>query len=540
VNPIDPVRDPSTQGPIGAAPAPAARPEVESLQAYSAPLEGRRGLLRLDFNENTVGPSPQVVAAIRAIPADHYAIYPEYDGLRQAVMASLQATPGGGGALQARHSARAAAWGGAGAGREASLQPLPPERPSRTTSEAAAVPAATVPAAAPDAPSSLPAAAATATATATPTETATTKPPAPTPAEPAAAAGLRPEQIGLFNGVDAAIHAVFQAYGGPGDRLLTTSPTFGYYTPCARMQGMAIEAIPYRLPDFRFPLEEIRAALLGPAPTGTDPWTPPRLLLLCNPNNPTGTRLAPERILELAAAAPQTLVVVDELYEAFTGDSVLPLLLGDDPSSGGGNGRVSSSSGASNGPDPASGGQAPTASQASPAEGLPAPGLPAPGSADPFAAFPNLLVLRSLSKTAGIAGLRIGFAIGSAALIDRVSRVTGPYDINSFAVTAAHAALADQAYVDAYVAEVLRARDWLVEQLRQAGVRHHVDGGNYLLLWPDRDPDAVDQELRAAGILVRSMAGKPLIDGSLRVSLGTQEQMEHFWSTYRRLCGTVA
>lgn len=47
--------------------------------------------------------------------------------------------------------------------------------------------------------------------------------------------------------------------------------------------------------------------------------------MICNPNNPTGTRLAPQQILELAAAAPQTLVVVDELYEAFTGDSVLPL-----------------------------------------------------------------------------------------------------------------------------------------------------------------------------------------------------------------------
>ena len=58
-----------------------ARPEVECLKAYSAPLEGRRGLLRLDFNENTVGPSPQVVEAIRAIPADQYAVYPEYDGL---------------------------------------------------------------------------------------------------------------------------------------------------------------------------------------------------------------------------------------------------------------------------------------------------------------------------------------------------------------------------------------------------------------------------------------------------------------------------
>jgi histidinol-phosphate aminotransferase len=354
---------------------PEARAEVESLQAYSAPLEGRRGLLRLDFNENTVGPSPQVVEALRAIPADQIAIYPEYDGLREAMAANLAA---------------------------AGL-PQP----------------------------------------------------------------LAPAQIGLFNGVDAAIHAIFHAYGDRGDTLLTTSPTFGYYSPCAQMQGMAITAIPYALPDFAFPLEQIRAALLDT----------PRLLLICNPNNPTGTRLAPERVLELAAAAPRTLVVVDELYEAFTGDSVLPF-------------------------------------------------------AD-FAATPNLVVLRSLAKTAGLAGLRMGFAIGAAPVIDRISRVTGPYDINSFAVTAAHAALVDQAYTDAYVAEVRQARAWLVAELQRAGVRHHAEGGNYLLLWPACPAAAVEQRLRQAGILVRSMAGKPLIDGALRVSIGTTEQMQRFWQAYR-------
>ena len=351
---------------------PPARPEVEGLQAYSAPLEGRRGLLRLDFNENTVGPSPRVVEALRAIPADHIAIYPEYDGLREAVVGQL---------------------------------PRP----------------------------------------------------------------LQPEQVGVFNGVDAAIHAVFHAYGDRGETLLTTSPTFGYYTPCAQMQGMAIEAIPYEGEAFAFPLEGIRAALNRR----------PRLLLICNPNNPTGTRLAPPLILELAASAPDTLVVVDELYEAFTGDSVLPF-------------------------------------------------------AD-FEATPNLLVLRSLAKTAGLAGLRIGFAIGHGAVVDRISRVTGPYDINSFAVTAAFAALADQAYVDAYVAEVLRARDWMAAQLQGAGVRHHVAGGNYLLIWPRAEAAQVDAALRAEGILVRAMAGKPLIDGSLRVSIGTQEQMQRFWRAYARI-----
>ena len=365
---------------------PPARPEVEQLTPYSAPLEGRRGLLRLDFNENTVGPSPAVVAAVRAIPPDHYAIYPEYDGLREAVLANLSAPRADGGSSLG--------------------QPL------------------------------------------------------------------RAEQIGLFNGVDAALHAIFHAYGDRGETLLTTTPTFGYYSPCARMQGMAIEAIAYEGPQFHFPLEAIRRALLNPAG-----GLPPRLLLICNPNNPTGTRLAPGPILELAASAPHTLVVVDELYEAFSGDSVLPL-------------------------------------------------------AD-FEATPNLLVLRSLAKTAGLAGLRIGFAIGHAAVVDRVSRVTGPYDINSFAVTAAFAALQDQPYVDAYVAEVLRARDWLLTQLRAAGVRHHAAGGNYLLVWPELDPAVVEQRLRQQGVLVRPMAGKPLLEGTLRVSIGTTEQMQQFWRIWQ-------
>ena len=103
---------------------------------------------------------------------------------------------------------------------------------------------------------------------------------------------------------------MFQAYGDAGDRVLTTSPTFGYYTPCARMQGMTLEALPYEGEGFAFPLAAIQEVLLQ---------RPPRLLLICNPNNPTGTRLAPEHILSLARSAPTTLVVVDELYAAFTG-----------------------------------------------------------------------------------------------------------------------------------------------------------------------------------------------------------------------------
>ncbi len=354
---------------------PLPRAEVENLSAYSAPLEGRRELLRLDFNENTIGPSPKVIEALKNIPAHHISIYPEYTGLKEALVANLHTTK---------------------------------------LSES-----------------------------------------------------LRTEQIGIFNGVDAAIHAIFHAYGDRGDLLLTTTPTFGYYKPCAHMQGMEILSIPYEENDFQFPFEKIKTALC---------IEKPRLLLICNPNNPTGTKLSAEKILELATAAPETLVVIDELYEAFSDTSVLPIV--------------------------------------------------------DFSTVPNLVILRSLSKTAGLAGLRIGFAIGNSDVINRVSRVTGPYDINGFAVKAAFSALEDQAYIDSYVAEVLRARNWIQTQLIKHSVRHHIAGGNYFLIWPKRKATEINQCLKKEGILVRDMSTKPLISGSLRVSIGTKEQMSKFWDAF--------
>ena len=69
---------------------PSARVEVERMHGYQAPLEGRRSLLRLDFNENTIGPSPLVVEALNKIPASHIAIYPEYNELRKVVLETLK------------------------------------------------------------------------------------------------------------------------------------------------------------------------------------------------------------------------------------------------------------------------------------------------------------------------------------------------------------------------------------------------------------------------------------------------------------------
>lgn len=345
-----------------------AKETVESLETYRAPLEGRRGMLRLDFNENTLGPSPKVLEAIRSMPSEEYAIYPEYDEL---------------------HGVSAEFF------------------------------------------------------------------------------GVSREQIGLFNGADAAIRAVFDAFAEPREVFLTTSPTFGYYQPCAAQQGMEIRGVPYP-ESLEFPIAAFREELAAL----------PRIAFICNPNNPTGTLLERDVILELARDFPKTLLVVDELYATFTGVTVLPESL----------------------------------------------------------ELTNLLVLRSLSKSSGLAALRLGFAIGHPSLVDRVSRVTGPYDINSLAVRAGVAAMSgEDEHTARYIEEVARAKLFTIEALEERGVRYFADGGNFLLVFMSEALDRVVDGLRGEGILVRSMRDKPVIDGSFRLTIGTLEQMKRFFAAFDRV-----
>ena len=83
--------------------------------------------------------------------------------------------------------------------------------------------------------------------------------------------------------------------------------------------------------------------------------------------------------------------------------------------------------------------------------------------------------------------------------------------------------------------EVAAAKAWTLKQLERLGVRFFSQGGNFLLVWPGRDVAAVERALRARGILVRSMAGKPVIDGSFRLSIGTREQMQRFLEAFEQV-----
>ncbi len=354
---------------------PEVRKEIKSMKEYSAPLENRRAFLRLDFNENTIGPSPQVYKAIQNIQPNQISIYPEYELLIEKLSKNYCYN------------------------RKINI-----------------------------------------------------------------------EEIGLFNGADAAINAIFNSFGNINDVFLTTNPTFGYYFPCAEMRGMKIITCEYKEDNFEFPIEDFEEKIAT---------CKPKIIFICNPNNPTGTVLRSEKIIEIAKQNKKSIIVVDELYEKFYGDSLLPKIN--------------------------------------------------------FEETKNILIIQSLSKTGGLAGLRMGFTFGNKDLMKYINKVTGPYDVNSFAVTATIAALNDSKYIDDYVIEVKKAREWIKEKFQSLDNRSNFNGGNYFLIWPNKDPKILIQEMKNNGILIRSMENKKNIENALRISIGTKKQMQYFWEKFIKL-----
>jgi histidinol-phosphate/aromatic aminotransferase/cobyric acid decarboxylase-like protein len=197
-----------------------------------------------------------------------------------------------------------------------------------------------------------------------------------------------------------------------------------------------------------------------------------RLIYLCSPNNPTGTVIDPS-VIERIAARAGGVVIVDEAYAEFGEWSAVSLL----PKS------------------------------------------------------PNLLVVRTFSKAFGLAGLRIGYAVGNPSLVRECAKARGPYSLSAYAEPAALAALReDLTWVRAHVAEAIAVRERLTQALRDAGgYRIYPSGANFVLAAPDeRLPDAmtIGRSLRSAGIEVRAFRDLPGIGGALRVTVAPWPVME--------------
>jgi histidinol-phosphate aminotransferase len=280
----------------------------------------------------------------------------------------------------------------------------------------------------------------------------------------AAYAGVQNSQVMITNGTDQAIDIIFRTFTDRDDTIIIPEPTFAMYAQYARVNGNRIASPLYGKDDLAYPLQAVL--------DGIDDSV--KLIVVCNPNNPTGTLLPAADIGKIARQAPNAIVYVDEAYFEFSG-------------------------------------------------------VTAAGLVDKY---PNVIISRTFSKAFGLAGLRIGYVIAQQQYITEMLKVRGPYDVNQLAYRAAVAALANTEDVKSYCREVMEQAKPLVEKFfRQNNVNFYPSAGNFILFKP-ANPAAVAETLRREGIAVRPQA-KPNIKGTLRLTVGTTAQMKTFIGVYK-------
>jgi histidinol-phosphate aminotransferase len=272
----------------------------------------------------------------------------------------------------------------------------------------------------------------------------------------AAHLGLAAEQVALTNGVDEAIHVLFETFLEADDELLLPVPTYTMYevyASCTDARVVAVQAAD----DLQFPFDRLLAAIT--------PKT--KIVAIANPNSPSGSVATRSQLLEIARRAPYAVVLVDEAYFHFFGETVMDLV----------------------------------------------------------GVVPNLVVARTFSKAYGLAGLRLGLLAAPVELMRWMRRVLSPYSVNTLALACLPPALEDEAYLDWYVNEVLEARTEFEAALNAAGVRRWPTQANFVLVEIGAQHAEFSRRMRAAGVLVRDRSSDPGCEGRVRITIGTREQM---------------
>lgn len=273
-------------------------------------------------------------------------------------------------------------------------------------------------------------------------------------------------ELMLGNGSDELIQIIALALNAPGRVLLAPEPTFSMYRMIALATGMDFVGVPLR-DDF---------SLDGRAMLQAIEQHQPAAVFLAYPNNPTGNLFDRTQVDAIIKASPG-LVVLDEAYHAFAGDSYMPQL----------------------------------------------------GGAD------NVLVMRTLSKM-GLAGLRLGLLAGPPAWLREFEKVRLPYNINVLTQASVAFALDHVAVFNEQTRAICAGRSHMLDELQRIdGVRPYPSHANFILFRvPAGRADTIFEGLKRAGILLKNLhhAGSALAD-CLRVTVGTPEENTRFLSVLR-------
>ncbi|GAB3634225.1 histidinol-phosphate transaminase [Microbacterium shaanxiense] len=270
--------------------------------------------------------------------------------------------------------------------------------------------------------------------------------------------GLDASQIWAGNGSNEVLQHILQAFAGPGRTVFGFAPTYSMYPLLTQGTGGRWVA-GERQPDYTITVEDAVAQVID---------ADPDVIMLCTPNNPTGTPLGLD-VIEAVYEASSGVVVVDEAYQEFApreSASALTLLEG----------------------------------------------------------RPRLAVSRTMSKAFAFAGARVGYLAADPAFIDALRLVRLPYHLSALTQAAAVAALRNAPTMLGMVDEIVEQRDRITATLEALGYEPHESWSNFVLFGGVADPQATFQALYERGVLVRDVG----IANHLRVTAGTEAETTAF------------
>lgn len=268
---------------------------------------------------------------------------------------------------------------------------------------------------------------------------------------------VKPEQLIIANGSDDVLSIAFLAFFNNDEPVLFPDLTYGFYKVWADLYRVNYHEIPLA-EDFTIKTEDYLADNGG--------------IILTNPNAPTGIYKPLNEIEKLLKSNQDTVVIIDEAYISFGGQSALSLLN----------------------------------------------------------KYNNLVITRTFSKDAALAGLRVGYAIANEPLIavmNAVKHSINPYSVDLLAERLATAAVEDWSYYQENAKKIQKTRAWFSEQLVKQGFDVLPSQANFVLTKPHDSATAkLFEELEARKIYVRYFPKVERIKDYLRISMGTQEEME--------------
>lgn len=273
----------------------------------------------------------------------------------------------------------------------------------------------------------------------------------------AARFGVTPDHVCVSNGVDNVLTCLGLAFLDAGDRCVIGAPTYTAYAALALM----LNAIPVEVPVHEWRLDLPRMA--GASANA-------KMVIVCNPNNPTGTIVRHDELEAFLRRLPATaLAVVDEAYAEFVDDPAFP------------------------------------------------------NTAALLGRYPNLVVLRTFSKIYGLAGLRVGYAVATPDIIDCFNRVREPFPVDRLAQAAAEATLDDEAYVRAAYENNRTERTWLAAALSDLELQSIPSQANFVLVDLGHQADDVARRLLPHGVIIRPGAMWRLPTWA-RITVGTADE----------------